>query len=82
MSKILVLLLVIGVALWWLGGRRRSPPDAGSGRQAPSPKQAEPQPMLACVHCGVHLPRDEAFCDAAGRPFCSEAHRLKGPLHP
>jgi uncharacterized protein len=55
-------------------GRRRDgkgpPPGA-----APPP----PQPMLACAHCGVHLPRAEALMDPAGRPFCTEAHRLAGP---
>jgi uncharacterized protein len=30
--------------------------------------------MLACAHCGVHLPRDEAL-PGRGGVFCSEAHR-------
>ncbi len=80
MSKLLILLVVIGVALWWLSGRRRAPPpDASPRTPPPAPPPAEPQPMLACAHCGVHLPRDEALCDPAGRAFCSESHRLKGP---
>jgi len=35
--------------------------------------------MLACAHCGVHLPQAEAQMDVAGRPYCGEAHRLLGP---
>ncbi len=35
--------------------------------------------MLACAHCGVHLPQADARLDAAGRPYCSDAHRLLGP---
>jgi uncharacterized protein len=30
--------------------------------------------MLACAHCGVHLPRDEAL-PGRGGVFCGEAHR-------
>ena len=46
---------------------------AGPGSPAPA------MPMLACAHCGVHLPQAEAVVDAGGRPFCGEAHRLAGP---
>jgi hypothetical protein len=35
--------------------------------------------LLACAHCGVHLPQAEARMDVAGRPYCSDAHRLLGP---
>jgi uncharacterized protein len=35
--------------------------------------------MLACAHCGLLLPPEEATHDAAGRPFCSQAHSLAGP---
>jgi uncharacterized protein len=40
---------------------------------------AQAAPMLACSHCGLHLPKTEAVFDAEGRPFCGEAHRLAGP---
>ena len=80
--KFLILLLVIMVVGWLTVGRRR-PPDGGkpAAKPTPPPKAAKapPQAMLACVHCGVHLPQAEALQDAAGRPFCSEAHRLAGP---
>ena len=76
--KYLILLLVLVGLAWWAFGRRdkqdRPPPskkDAGRG--------GGPQQMLACAHCGVHLPRDEAVADAAGRMFCTEAHLLAGP---
>ena len=87
--KFLILLLVIVVVGWLTMGRRRKPPEGSKAEPRPaapgSPKaatktaQPEPQAMLACVHCGVHLPQAEAMKDAAGRPFCSEAHRLAGP---
>jgi uncharacterized protein len=30
--------------------------------------------MIACAHCGVHLPRDEAL-PGRGGVFCGDAHR-------
>ena len=69
MKAALVLLAVL--ALWWLlrGSlrrrtqvpKRRAKPDA-------------PQPILACAHCGLHMPRDEAL-PGRGGVFCSDAHR-------
>ena len=76
--KYLVLLLVILVVGWLAFGRRRLPPlpPREPGKAKPP---SEPQAMLACAHCAVHLPQSDAQFDAAGRPFCSEAHRLAGP---
>jgi uncharacterized protein len=68
--KILLFLVAVFALLWLLRGAqsRRAPP---TGR---SPGPAEPQPMLACAQCGVHLPRDEALTGRGG-VFCSSAHR-------
>lgn len=72
--KYLVLLAVL-VLVWVLffKGRRKPPPV---GRPGTQPQAA---PMLACAHCGLHLPHAEAVFDGAGRPYCGEAHRLAGP---
>jgi uncharacterized protein len=74
--KYLLLLLVVGVVLFLMFGRQRKAPE--KGRPA-TRRPNEPSPMLACAHCGVHLPRDEAVLDAAGRPYCGDAHRIAGP---
>ena len=66
--KILLFLVVVFVLLWLLRGatsRRR-------GSAAPPPQA--PQEMIACAHCGVHLPRDEAL-PGRGGVFCGDAHR-------
>ena len=66
--KILLFLVVVFVLLWLLRGatsRRRGGP--------PRPPAA-PQEMIACAHCGVHLPRDEAL-PGRGGVFCGDAHR-------
>ncbi|MBV8604710.1 MAG: hypothetical protein JO224_08525 [Pelomonas sp.] len=60
------LLLLLGLA--WLfnkfGARKRT-----VTRDAPPP-----QAVVACAHCGLHLPADEAL-PGRGGPFCCAAHR-------
>jgi uncharacterized protein len=75
--KYLLVLVVVGLGLWVLLRGRR--PAAGE----PAPKRARrgkaPAPMVPCAHCGLHLPASDAVTDAAGRTFCTDAHRLAGP---
>ncbi len=81
MKYLLVLLVVVG-ALWLMFGRSRR---VGGGAKPVQPTNKKPPPdgtpqaMLACAHCGVHLPQGDALQDPQGRAFCSEAHRLAGP---
>lgn len=66
------LLLAVVVAVLWLvrGGRLR-----GTSRRDPASPPAPPrEEMVACHHCGLHLPRGEALPGRGGL-FCSEAHR-------
>lgn len=80
--KYLVLLVILAVVIGWFFGRgRRKPePPSAAGSASPSQKKApERIEMIACAHCGVHLPRSEAAFDAAGRPFCTPEHRVAGP---
>lgn len=77
MFKILIVVLVALAVAWLLLGRRRG--TEVRKPEAPVEKTKKPQAMLACAHCGVHLPQADAIADAEGRPFCSEAHRLAGP---
>ena len=65
--KYLFWLLVIAL-VWWAWRRGRSAPPA----QAQA--EAVPQDMVACTHCGIHLPHDEAVTGTRGR-YCSTAHR-------
>ena len=76
--KYLLVLFVIVLAAWLLLGSRGD--KASSRPRAPKATDAQdPQTMLACAHCGLHLPEVDATRDGAGRVFCSEAHRLAGP---
>jgi uncharacterized protein len=79
--KYLLVLVVVLVVAWMLLRRREPPPPVPkkNTRTDAGRKPAVTQPMLACAHCGIHVPQAEVQMDAAGRPFCSEAHRLAGP---
>lgn len=71
MKYLLVLVVVVGLLWWLLGGRAR---QRGASRPAPP----APEGMLRCAHCGVHLPRSEALL-GQGQPYCSAEHRDAGP---
>ena len=80
--KYLVLLIILAVVVGWFFGRGRGKPRPPPEPDAAPPVPPEPQArieMLACAHCGVHLPRSEAAFDVAGRPFCTPEHRVAGP---
>lgn len=73
--KYLLVLAVVAVALWLLVRPRvRGSSSSQARRGADAPVE-----MIACAHCGVHLPRDDAVTDAGARRYCSEAHRALGP---
>jgi uncharacterized protein len=74
MKYLIVLLVVVLVGWLLLRGRRREEPPPRATSAVP-PRLQE---IVACRHCGMHLPRAEAVEDGRG-VFCSEAHRLAGP---
>jgi uncharacterized protein len=77
MLRILILVaVVVGLAMWLLKGRRTGAPPA---RRSEGAAGTQPAAMVACAHCGVHLPKPEATFDAEGRSYCGEAHRVAGP---
>jgi len=82
LMKYLVVALVVGVGLWfWLArsriGRQRARDKAGTTGGAGT-SAGVPQAMVACAHCGVHLPSADAVM-ADGRAYCGQAHRALGP---
>lgn len=77
--KYLVLLVVLAVAIG-IWRSRRVPDDAAprpSSPSSPSPR-ALSQDMLACAHCGVHIPQAEAVM-RGDQAYCCTEHRQLGP---
>lgn len=77
MLKLLLTLVVIVLGLMFWFGKGRARPSTG-GRTRTAPTDA-PQAMVACAHCGLHLPRAEVFLNDRGEPFCGAEHRRLGP---
>ena len=65
MSRLIFIIVIVGLLYWLLTSHRRKPP-----------KQDEPpktQDMVSCAHCGVHLPKSESVF-AEGKYYCCTAH--------
>ena len=81
MGRLIFIGLVVVLVVWLLrralagppGGRGPRGGDAGGG--PPVTPQGE---LVACAHCSVNLPKDEAR-SAGGRFYCSEEHWRLGP---
>jgi uncharacterized protein len=71
-GKLLLIIVAAFVIVWLLRGvlltRKRDP----------APPEKLPGDLVACAHCGVHLPRGDAR-SAAGLHYCSEEHWRLGP---
>jgi uncharacterized protein len=68
--KYLIWLLVILVAIWAFKRSRRP----AKPTEAPKTPSTTPPNMVACVHCGLHLPQEEAVTGTKGL-YCSTEHR-------
>lgn len=76
MRNLLILILVLA-GIWWLRrvlGRSRS--DARPKGDAAG-EGAAPERMVACAHCGVHVPESESV-RGGGEFYCCEEHRRLG----
>ena len=65
--KFFLLLALVFVAVWlFRGSRRRDLPGAPPSGKAEAKTSPTGESIVACVHCGLHLPRSEAVSDEAG----------------
>ncbi len=72
---VLLVVLVIAFSLW----KSRREPAAPARTKAPQPPA--PQDMVACAHCGLHLPRSDAIVQY-GAHYCCADHLRAGPSAP
>lgn len=71
----LLLFLLILCGIWWI---RRALNKPGATAQSPERATGDPERMVECAHCGLHVPETESLSDQ-GRHYCCAAHRLAGP---
>ena len=72
--KYLILLAVVLIVIWLVrGGRRGDAPR----RNATGTPAGQPQDMVECPVCQVHLPRADALPGPDGRLYCCAEHRLR-----
>ncbi|TXH39637.1 MAG: hypothetical protein E6Q94_00805 [Burkholderiaceae bacterium] len=69
---VLLIVLIVAIGLW----RSRRVPDASPRR--PTPPDRSPQDILACAHCGVHIPKAEALM-LGDQAYCCAEHQRLGP---
>lgn len=70
---------------WYLASKEKAASaEADDGRESgPGSRAASPaasgagatEKMVACAHCGIHLPLSEALTSADQRSYCCEEHR-------
>jgi len=73
MGRLIVLLLLACVAIWYLRRVvRRFEGEEHAKGGAPT------SDLVSCARCGVHVPRPEAR-EAGGALYCSEEHARLGP---
>ena len=70
--KYLIWLLVIVLAIWAFKRSRRV--NTVTPEEKPPTTPAAPANMAVCLHCGIHLPQDEAVIGEKGL-YCSTEHR-------
>ena len=78
MIKYLLVLGVVGLVLWMLLRTRGAIGPRKADPQVKEKAAAKRESMVACAHCGVHLPLTEAVADGT-HVYCGEPHRLAGP---
>jgi uncharacterized protein len=71
MGKIVLLALGIWLILTILKQYRQQI-DSSNASTSEKPNISD---MLACQHCGLHIPKDECVIKN-GKAYCSEAHSL------
>lgn len=69
----LLAILVVAYMIW----RNNRIAERGGRPAAPRQAAAQPQDMVCCPVCSVHLPRSDAVAGASGQLYCSQEHRLR-----
>ena len=74
MRYLLIFLAVLLLVWRWRSARATTLRDRQQAAHTRPPVKGEARTMVACTHCGVHIPADDVFTGARGT-YCSAAHR-------
>ena len=75
MKYVLIIVIVLAV-IWFVRNNRRSDqPKAGAPPKATP--LAQPQDMVCCPICSLHLPRTDALPGPDGSFYCCADHRSR-----
>lgn len=82
MNKLLIFVLVM-LAIYWIRRRLSAPASKGGERAATgkAKRRGEPEKMLACAHCGVHVPESEGVRGEHDFFCCAEHRRQHRSQH-
>jgi len=74
---IIVAVLVGARLLARSAGSPKPPGPPGRGTTPAAPDMSHAESMVRCEHCGIHMPRSEAFL-SDGRTWCGKEHARLG----
>lgn len=74
MKYLILLLVVLAVVWYWRKAREGAAPPPAADRRGKAGGQ--PQDMVQCPVCSVHLPRSDALPGPDGQLYCCAAHRV------
>lgn len=76
MNKLLLFILVL-VAIYWIRRSLGKPRNTSKGASPDghAKRGDEPEKMVACAECGVHVPESEGVRDESGFYCCAEHRR-------
>ena len=75
-TRILLIAAIALLAFFWIRKMLRSGNSSAKKTEDAAPPEQmgeRPQDLIACRHCGLHLPRADA-CFKQGRAYCSQEH--------
>ncbi len=76
MKYLLIFFVVLVLVFQWRSSRSNAKLKAGvKPDRNNKPMSAGPQSMVACAHCGLHVPSSDVVQGDLG-VYCSAAHRL------
>jgi len=75
--KLLIWAVIAFLVLAWVMRSKKAQGHAADNlRKAQGPgRSSQPEAILQCARCGLHVPVSEAVTHAPGIVFCSDEHR-------